>query len=123
VSGSPSHGKLANQDHRPSSESVRVSELKNEILDLQNDLAATILRQRESGASATEAMHQLEKEANDLRKQLEKGQVENAKLVSEVKTLESQLAKLEQSLSDTKGQWEQGKLKGAQLEIERDRDV
>ncbi|KAJ3300836.1 hypothetical protein HK104_000030 [Borealophlyctis nickersoniae] len=101
----------------------RNEELEREIDNLQRDLRATVLRQRESGASANEAMKQLEKECEGLREAIFGKEKEWVDLEEKAKSLERQLARVQEELAERDRTAEQLRRRIAQLEMERDRDT
>nr|KAJ3420272.1 v-type proton ATPase 16 kDa proteolipid subunit 2 [Polyrhizophydium stewartii] len=101
---------------------ARVADLESEIAKLQGDLQATVVRQKETGASASEALSQLEAEVERLKAALEVAQQDKIPLQSEIQALRLQVERLQDEKQGLLHDAERIKVRISQLEMDHERD-
>ncbi|KAI8926969.1 hypothetical protein BC831DRAFT_511187 [Entophlyctis helioformis] len=100
----------------------QVRSLQDEISKLQSDLQATVLRQKETGATATEALSQLESETDRLKAGLAQSESARMALQTEIRDLKIQIEGLEDDKHDVDRQLDRSKIRINQLEMDHDKD-
>ena len=101
---------------------AQVKSLQAEIEKLQTDLKATVMRQKETGISATEALTQLEGEVSEFKKIVSETETSKSALSLEIQHLKEDIDVLEDEKHDLQNQLERSQVRISQLEIETDRE-
>ncbi|KAH6564305.1 hypothetical protein BASA83_011775 [Batrachochytrium salamandrivorans] len=101
---------------------THVEELKAEIVKLQADLEATVMRHKETGAASTEAISQLEVEITRLKSSLDSSEESNQSLQNEIQSLTQLVDGHKEDKKDLLRDLERLRIRLTQLEIDHEKD-
>ncbi|KAL5033378.1 hypothetical protein BDV3_000368 [Batrachochytrium dendrobatidis] len=101
---------------------LQIAQLEAEIVKLQQDLEATVVRQKETGEAATETISQLKVEVSRLKSSLESSEQSKSLLESEMSSLQFKLTDLGNEKVTAVQDLEQMRVHVSRLEMDHEKD-